>query len=76
MWCPRYQMRDIDGTSRENAHYNGRAIKELVVCYVLSMGWTSARCVGLVPCCGKDGYQAQVLQHPQRFMQILTYIIP
>ena len=22
--------------------------------------WTSARCVGLVHCCGKDSYQAQV----------------
>ncbi len=26
--------------------------------------WTSARCIGLVPCCGQDGYQAQVLQQP------------
>ena len=26
--------------------------------------WTSARCVGLVLCCGQDGEQAQVPQHP------------
>ena len=25
---------------------------------------TSTRCVGMVPCHGKDGYQAQVLQDP------------
>ena len=50
----------------------GRAIKGLVVYYVVWLGsmfygmclWTSARCVGLVPCCGQDGYRAQVPQHP------------
>ncbi len=26
--------------------------------------WTSARCVGLVPYFGQDGYRAQVTQHP------------
>ena len=44
----------------------GRAIKRLFVCYVVWLGyiisrmglWNSARCVGLVPCCGQDGYQA------------------
>ncbi len=25
--------------------------------------WTSAICMGLVPCCGQDGYRAQVPQH-------------
>ncbi len=33
--------------------------------------WTSApRCVGLVPCCGQDGYRAQVPQH-----RINTYLL-
>ncbi len=49
----------------------GRVIKGLVVCYVVGLGsmiyemvlWTSARCVSQVPCCGQDGYQAQVPQH-------------
>ena len=44
----------------------GRAIKGLVVCYLLwlKMGlWTSAICVGLVPYCGQDGYRAQIPQH-------------
>ncbi len=43
----------------------GPAIIELVVCYLLWLGymiygiglWTRARCVGLVPCCGQDGYR-------------------
>ncbi len=48
-------------------------IKGLVVCYVkwlrsmiyeMGLGPCSARCVGLVPCFGQDGYQAQVPQHP------------
>ncbi len=52
----------------------GRAIKGVVVCYVLSLEsvkWlglgTCARSEGLVvPCCGQqDGYQGQVLQHPK-----------
>ncbi len=49
----------------------GRAIKGLVVCLVIRlesskrMGLrTSTRCVGLVPCCSKDGYRAQVPQCP------------
>ena len=50
----------------------GRAIKGLIICYVVwlvsmiyGMGlWTNARCVGLVPCCGQDGYQAQMPQQP------------
>ncbi len=32
----------------------------------------SVRCLDLVQCCGQDGYQAQVLQHPKetcKFMQ-------
>ena len=49
-----------------------RTIKGLVVCYVVWLGsiiydmglWTSARCVGMVPCYGQDGFRAQVLQHP------------
>ena len=59
----------------------GRAIKGLVVSYVVWLGpliygmglWTKARCVGLVPCFGKDGYQAQVPQHPHRFIQMHTH---
>ena len=50
----------------------GHAIKGFVVCYIVwleskiyGMGlWTSARCIGLVPCCDQDGYQAQIPQHP------------
>ena len=42
----------------------GRAIKSMVVCYLEWLGsknhglglWTSARCVGLIPCCGQDRY--------------------
>ncbi len=61
-------------------HYNtqlglpekGRTFKGLVICYVVWSGIgiygigfsTNERCVGLVPCCGQDGYQAQVQQHP------------
>ena len=46
----------------------GRAVKGLVVwlgsmIYGMVL-WTSARYVGLVPCCGVDGYKAQVPQHP------------
>ncbi len=34
--------------------------------------WTSARCLGLFPGCGQDGYQAQVPQQPpgHSYMQI------
>ena len=49
----------------------GRAIKGLVVCWSMvkindlwddgSMDQRKVR--GLVPCCGQDGYQTQVLQH-------------
>ena len=38
----------------------GRAIKGLFVCYVVWLG--SMKSMGLVPCCGQDGYR--VLQHP------------
>ena len=45
----------------------GRAIKGLVVCYVIWLGSmkgiclrTRTGCVGLVPCCGQDGYRAQL----------------
>ena len=48
----------------------GRAIKGLVVCYVVWLGSmkgmsvkTCARCVGLVPCCDQDGYLAEIPQH-------------
>ncbi len=59
------------GTVRTS--YKGRSIKVMVACYVVWQGnmiygriglWTSARCVGLVPYCSQDGYQAQVPQHP------------
>ena len=49
----------------------GRAMKELVVCYFVWLGSmkgighrTCTRCAGLVPCCGQDGYRAQVPQDP------------
>ena len=44
----------------------GCAIKGLVVCLESMKGMvlrTCARCVGLVPCCGRVGYLAQVPQH-------------
>ncbi len=52
--------------------YKGRAIKEMVVYYVVLIGsmmdgmglGTSAKGVGLVPCWGQDDYKAQVPQHP------------
>ncbi len=52
--------------------YKRRAIKGLVVCsavwlvfMIYEMGlWTRARCMGLFSFCVKDGYQAQVSQHP------------
>ena len=42
--------------------------QRVVVCWlwpnIYELGlWTSARCVGLVPCCVQDGYQAQAPQH-------------
>ncbi len=37
---------------------------------VLSKGW----CVGLVLCCGQDGYQAQVPQHPWLHADIIHYL--
>ncbi len=47
-----------------------RAIKDLVVCYVVWLGSIKgvglricAR-LGLVPCCGRNGYRAQTPQHP------------
>ena len=49
----------------------GRAIKGLVVCcsmarindlWVVSMDKRKVR--GLVPCCGQDGYRAQIPQRP------------
>ncbi len=49
----------------------GCLIKWLVVCYIECLGSmkgmyfrTCARCVGLIPCCGQNGYRAQVPQHP------------
>ena len=45
----------------------GNTIKGLVVCYavwLVSMKGASLRCICLVPCCGQDGYQDQVKQHP------------
>ena len=41
----------------------GRAIKGLIVCYVAWLG-SMIYGMGLVPCYGQDGYQAQVPQHP------------
>ncbi len=41
----------------------GHAIKWLIVCYIVLLGFI-IYLMGLVPCCGQDGYQAQVLQHP------------
>ncbi len=56
---------------------NGCGIKGLDVCYVVwpgSMGWDKRFIYSLVPCCGHDGYRAQVLQHPPidsyRYIQI------
>ncbi len=47
------------------------ANKGLGFSYVVWLGslkgmglWTSVRCLGMVPYCGQDGYQAQVPQHP------------
>ncbi len=51
-----------------------RAIKGLVVCFVLWLGsiingmGLLARC--MVPCCGQDGYQVQVPATFHRFIQI------
>ncbi len=46
---------------------DNRAIKGLVVYYLVWLGsmifdLVQGACVGLVPCCGQDGYQAQILQ--------------
>ncbi len=44
----------------------GRTIKMFVVCLVVwlrSMKGMGLRTV-LIPCCGQDGYRAQVPQHP------------
>ncbi len=46
-------------------------IKGLVVCYVVWLGsmvygmglWISVMCLGPVPCCGQDGFRAQVPRH-------------
>ena len=40
----------------------GCLLSSLAMIYGMGL-WTSARCMGLVPCCGQDGYQAQLLQH-------------
>ena len=50
--------------------HKGGAIKELVLSYIVwirSMKGlrTCARCVGMVPCCGQNGYLAQVPQQPK-----------
>ena len=58
----------------------GCAIK-LVVCYLIWLWsmiygmnlWTSARCVGLVPRCGQDGYLAQIPKHPINTYLHITY---
>ena len=50
----------------------GQAIKKFVVFYKVWLGYmkvvghdrTRARCLSLVPCCGQDGYRAQVHQNP------------
>ena len=50
----------------------GREIKGLVVCYVVWLGsmisgdgsLDARKARGLDPCCGQDGYRAQVPQHP------------
>ena len=52
----------------------GRAIQGFVVCYVVwlesmlyGLGlWTSARCVGLVACCGQGGYKATLHKYTCR----------
>ncbi len=61
----------------------GRAIKGLVVCYVVWLGsmiygidlWIRPKC--LVPCCGQDGYRAQVPKHPidsYKYIDITNHI--
>ncbi len=48
----------------------GCAIKGLIFCYAVWLGsvkgWVlrQAQSMGLVPCCGQDGYQGLVQQHP------------
>ncbi len=49
----------------------GCSIKRLVVCNVVWLGSmkgvglrTCTWCVGLIPCCGQNGYRAQVAQLP------------
>ncbi len=51
----------------------GQAIIGYVVCYVVWLGSmkgmsvrSSARCRDLVPCCGQDGYRAQVTPTSQK----------
>ncbi len=64
----------ILGATRYNAQLRlpdkGRAIKGLIVCYMVWLGSikgmglrTFARCAGLVPFCCQDGYRDQVPQH-------------
>ena len=35
-------------------------------------GSVDQRCMGLVPCRGRDGYRAQVLQHPRDITYTVT----
>ncbi len=61
----------------------GLAIKGLVVCYAVWLGsmiygmglCTSARSVGLVPCCGQDGYRAQEPQHPIDTYRYIYFVV-
>ena len=71
---PPNRRNSLPGTVRTSRQ---RLCNQRVGCLPCSMAmiygmsvWTSApRCVGQVPCCGQDGYRAQVLQHP-----IYTYL--
>ena len=73
-------MRDINSMSRVNAlalkrrntvRTSSRTINGLVVYYVVRLGSMKGMGLGTsvqVPCCGQDGYRAQVLKHPNSFV--------
>ena len=48
-----------------------RALKELVVCYVVWL-WSMIYGMGLVPYCSQFNYRAQVLQHPRDYNRYIN----
>ncbi len=75
-------MRDMNSTSRGEyqtnvTHYHAqlgppdkdRAIKGLVFCYVI---WLRFMIYGMDPCCGQDGFRAQL---PQQTLSEISKVV-